>query len=379
MSSADPLSLRLRSRTAEHTRQGAVSTAPGTRLLADGEVANVAARSSRLEADRLPNDVGSQRTRGVADQVTDGADPQRTVPQTGRATDSVSPQRTVGLAERATDGVGPRRAVPVAGRRPAAVGGRRLVVPTFARRALGPIILLGAWQLAASLGLVSPKVFSSPLAVASAAAQLLSTGALQHHLLVSLQRVTIGLLIGVSTGLALASISGLWTLGEELVDSSVQMLRTLPFLALVPLFILWFGIGETPKIALVALGTTFPIYLNTYAGIRNVDAKLVEAARLFGVGRWGLLRDVVLPGALPQVLVGLRYALGTAWLSLAVAEQINATAGIGYLITDARDFLRTDVILVALVVYSLLGLTADLLVRMLERTMLVWRRSFSGA
>jgi sulfonate transport system permease protein len=256
---------------------------------------------------------------------------------------------------------------------------RRVALPPYARRALGPLLLLGLWQGAAVAGLLPAKVFSSPSAVVAAAAQLLATGALEHHLLVSLQRVTLGLFIGVSAGLALASVSGLWRLGEELVDSSVQMLRTLPFLALVPLFILWFGIGETPKVALVALGTTFPIYLNTYAGIRNVDAKLVEAARLFGVGRWGLIRDVVLPGALPQVLVGLRYALGTAWLSLAVAEQINATAGIGFLITDARDFLRTDVILVALVVYSLLGLTADVLVRVLERTLLTWRRSFSGA
>jgi sulfonate transport system permease protein len=151
------------------------------------------------------------------------------------------------------------------------------------------------------------------------------------------------------------------------------MLRTLPFLALVPLFILWFGIGELPKVALVALGSMFPIYLNLYAGIRGIDPKLMEAGRVFGLGQWGLIREVVLPGALPSGLVGLRYALGTAWLSLVVAEQVNASAGIGYLINDARDFLRTDVIVVGLVVYAILGLTADSLVRLAERRLLAWR------
>jgi sulfonate transport system permease protein len=151
------------------------------------------------------------------------------------------------------------------------------------------------------------------------------------------------------------------------------MLRTLPFLALVPLFILWFGIGETPKIALVALGSAFPIYLTLFAGIRGVDPKLAEAGKVFGLDRRGLIWNVILPGALPSALVGLRYALGTAWLSLVVAEQINADAGIGYLINDARDFLRTDIIVVGLLVYALLGLGADILVRAVERRALAWR------
>jgi sulfonate transport system permease protein len=153
------------------------------------------------------------------------------------------------------------------------------------------------------------------------------------------------------------------------------MIRTLPFLGLVPLFILWFGIGEAPKVALVALGTTFPIYLNLFAGIRAVDVKLVEAATVFGLNRGQLVRHVILPGALPSALVGLRYALSVAWLSLVIAEQLNANAGIGYLINDARDFLRTDIIVVGLLVYALLGLTADALVRFLERRALAWRPS----
>jgi sulfonate transport system permease protein len=197
-------------------------------------------------------------------------------------------------------------------------------------------------------------------------------------MLVSLQRVAIGLGIGVVAGTVLAVAAGLSRAGEDVVDAPMQMLRTLPFLALVPMFILWFGIGEVPKVALVALGTTFPIYLNLFAGIRGVDPKLLEAGRVFGLGRWGIVRHVVLPGALPSGLVGLRYALGTAWLSLVVAEQINATAGIGYLINDARDFLRTDVIVVGLLVYAILGLTADGLVRFGERRLLAWRPTLVG-
>jgi sulfonate transport system permease protein len=185
--------------------------------------------------------------------------------------------------------------------------------------------------------------------------------------MVSLARVGAGLAIGVSVGAALALVSGLSRVGEDVVDAPMQMLRTLPFLGLVPMFILWFGIGETPKVALVALGSAFPIYLNLFAGIRGVDRKLVEAASVFGLDRAGVIRHVILPGALPQALVGLRYALGVSLLSLVVAEQINADAGIGYLINDARDFLRTDVIVVGLLVYALLGLAADAIVRAFER------------
>ncbi len=222
-------------------------------------------------------------------------------------------------------------------------------------------------------GLISPRILAAPSTILSAAWGLLVTGELEINMLVSLERVAAGLAIGVTAGAALALVSGLSRLGEDVVDAPMQMLRTLPFLALVPLFILWFGIGELPKIALVALGSMFPIYLNLYAGIRGIDPKLIEAGRVFGLGRWGTVKEIVLPGALASGLVGLRYALGTAWLSLVVAEQINATAGIGYLINDARDFLRTDVIVVGLVVYAVLGLGADALVRLAERRLLAWR------
>jgi sulfonate transport system permease protein len=255
--------------------------------------------------------------------------------------------------------------------------GKALVSPlrrrAGSRRLISPLILVLAWQAAAALGLLSPRTLASPAQILTTFWGLLASGELVWHLAVSLGRVAAGLAIGLSIGTALALLSGLSRLGEDLVDAPVQMLRTLPFLALVPLFILWFGIGETPKIALVALGSTFPIYLNLFAGIRGVEPRLAEMGRVFGLDRGGLIRHVVLPGALPSALVGLRYSLGVAWLSLVVAEQINATAGIGYLINDARDFLRTDIILVGLMLYALLGLTADGLVRAIERRALAWR------
>ena len=247
------------------------------------------------------------------------------------------------------------------------------------RRFLSPVAILILWQAASSAGLLSPRVLASPLQIVEVGFSLAVSGDLGNNVLVSLGRAAAGLAIGVSVGTVLALVAGLSRLGEDIVDAPIQMLRTLPFLALVPLFILWLGIGETPKIALVALGTSFPIYINLFAGIRGVDPKLAEMGRVFGLNRRGLIRHVVLPGALPSALVGLRYSLSVAWLSLVVAEQINANAGIGYMISDARDFLRTDVILVGLVLYALLGLTVDALVRGLERRLLSWKPSLVRA
>ncbi|MDO9713419.1 ABC transporter permease subunit [Paracraurococcus lichenis] len=256
----------------------------------------------------------------------------------------------------------------------------RLAFPRLrvARRFVAPVVLVLLWQLAAQTGLVSTRLLASPAAIAGAAWQLILSGELAYHLAVSLRRVAIGLAIALGLAVPLGLFAGLSRLGEDLVDATLQMLRALPFLALVPLLILWLGIGEPTKIALVALGAAFPIYLTLFGGIRGVDPKLLEAGRVFGLSRAGLIRHVVLPGALPQALVGLRYALGTAWLSLVVGEQINATAGIGYLVMDAREFLRTDIILVGLLVYALLGLGADQLVRLIERATLAWRPSVLG-
>ncbi|GAL99296.1 aliphatic sulfonates transporter permease [Acetobacter tropicalis NRIC 0312] len=174
-------------------------------------------------------------------------------------------------------------------------------------------------------------------------------------------------------GVILALISGLSRLGEDIIDAPLQILRTLPALALAPLFILWFGIGEEPKILLVTLGALFPIYLNLHKGIRSIDPKFLEMSRTLGLSRSQIIREVVLPGALPDLLLGVRYALGVAWLMLVVAEQVNAESGIGHMMMDAEDFLRTDIILVGLIVYGLLGLISDWVVRTGERWLLAWQ------
>jgi sulfonate transport system permease protein len=251
--------------------------------------------------------------------------------------------------------------------------------PARFRRFATPVLIVLAWQAGASLGLIPSRLVASPAAILDSMWTLTATGELPRHLAVSLSRVGVGLAIAIVVGVAFALVAGLSRLGEDAVDAPLQMVRTMPHLALVPLFILWFGIGEVPKIALVALGALFPIYLNLFAGIRGVDPKLVEAANTLGLSRGELIRHVILPGALPSALIGLRYALGVAWLSLVVGEQINAQAGIGYMMMDAREFLRTDIIMVGLLVYALLGLGADQLVRALERGALVWRPSLVSA
>jgi sulfonate transport system permease protein len=185
---------------------------------------------------------------------------------------------------------------------------------------------------------------------------------------------SIGFALGAVAAITLALVAGLSRLGENAVDPLLQILRTLPLFGLIPVFIVWFGIGELPKIILIALGTAIPLYLNTFAGIRGVDARLVEVGTSLRLRRSELIRHVILPGALPQTLTGVRQSLGVAWLALVVAEQVNANAGIGFIISQATQFLRNDVILVALAVYAVLGLLTDALVRQLERRALAWRR-----
>lgn len=242
------------------------------------------------------------------------------------------------------------------------------------RRWISPVVLLAVWQLASSTGTLSPQELASPTDIVSEGWDLLADGRLETALAASLQRVVIGFAVGAVAGLVFGAVSGLSRWGEALLDPPLQMVRTLPFLGLIPLFILWFGIGELPKDLLIALGVAFPIYLNTFAGIRGVDDRLLEATAVLGFTRVERLRHVVLPAALPQVLVGLRQSLGIAWLSLVVAEQLAVNSGLGFLINNAREFLQTNVIVVCLLVYAILGLATDGLVRSLERRALAWRR-----
>jgi len=255
---------------------------------------------------------------------------------------------------------------------------RRRRVPRSVRRLLGPALILAAWQLATSTGAIDDDTLAPPARVGDAFRELWSAGELQEHLLASLSRVGWGLGFGVAIGLVLALLAGFFRLGEDIIDSAMNTLRAIPVIALVPLLILWVGIGEPAKITLIVLGVVFPVYMNTFAGIRSVDQKVVEAAQSFGTGRLGLIGRVILPGSIPGFLVGLRWAIGTAWLLLVFSEQVNASAGIGYLMTQAQSWNRTDIIVLGLVIYGLLGLLADGIVRLLERILLPWRRAFTG-
>ncbi|WP_112384190.1 ABC transporter permease [Sphingomonas carotinifaciens] len=240
-------------------------------------------------------------------------------------------------------------------------------------RWVSPIALMLAWEAASRTGLIPTRTLAAPSQVLGTLWSMIVSGELPANLAVSLGRAASGLIIGVSLGIVLALIAGLTREGEAAVDSPVQMLRALPALALSPLFIVWFGIGETPKIALIAFATLFPVYLNLYNGIRGVDIRLIDAGRSFGLSRSQIVTDIILPAALPQLLVGLRYAFSVAVLILVVAEQINASAGLGFLINNARDFMRTDIIVVCLLVYAGLGLLADQSVRLIEDRALEWR------
>jgi sulfonate transport system permease protein len=269
---------------------------------------------------------------------------------------------------------------PASGLRTAATrsGRWRRHAPSW-QRLISPLVLLGVWQLVSSQSIVSPEKLPPPTRVWSTALGLIRTnspayGTLQHAMLVSLARFGAGFALGAACALPLAVTAGLSRAGELTIDPLVQMIRTLPLFGLIPVFVVWFGIGELPKLLLIALGAGVPLYLNTYSGIRSVDGRLHELGKVLGLRRYELLRHVVLPGALPQALVGLRQSLGVAWLSLVVAEQINANAGLGYMINQATQFLQNNVIFVALIVYTLLGLTTDWLVRILEGRALAWRQ-----
>ncbi|HWU03019.1 MAG TPA: ABC transporter permease [Novosphingobium sp.] len=250
---------------------------------------------------------------------------------------------------------------------------RSLLRHTGGARWVSPLALLGLWELASRLGLIPERTLAAPSAVVRSLGQMILSGELPDNLLVSFWRVALGLAIGVGVGVVLALVAGLSRRGEYAIDPIIQIKRTIPALALTPLFIVWFGIGETPKVALIAFASTFPVYINLYAGIRGVDVRLVECARSFGLTRLEQIWHVILPGALPSLLVGLRYSLSIAILMLVVAEQVNASAGLGYLVNNARDFMRTDIIVVCLLVYAALGLGADALVRMVEKRALAWR------
>ena len=240
-------------------------------------------------------------------------------------------------------------------------------------RAIGPLALLGGWAWASASGALSPDLLASPGAVLSALRELWDSGQYTAALSVSLTRAGLGLCFGLLVGLTLGVVTGFSRLGEELLDSTVQLLRTIPFLSLVPLFMVWFGIGESARVILIAVATAFPMYVSASGGVRNTDRKLVEAMRSFGMGRLAVIREVVLPGALPALLSGLRLSMTLSVIALIAAEEINSTSGIGFLMSTAQEYSRTDILTVCILTYALLGLLADAVVRVLERLLMPWR------
>ncbi|MFD8867188.1 ABC transporter permease [Streptomyces sp. NPDC059590] len=273
-----------------------------------------------------------------------------------------------------------RRAEQPAERKTGPAGTRRRVV----RRPdplpwLLPLGVLGMWQLASWNTWMDPLLLPSPGAVARVLWDSARDGTLGTDLSASTERWASGFLIGASLGLLLGSLVGLSTLSERLLDTSVQMLRTVPVSGLSPLLIVWLGLDEAPKVVLVAVGSFFPVYINTFGGIRNVDRKLIEVGRVFQWNRPTVLRRIVLPAALPEILNGIRYALGVAWVLLVLAELLGATSGLGFMLNQGRELSRVDVVIAALLVFAVAGKAVDLLVRAAERRLLRWRDLHTGA
>jgi sulfonate transport system permease protein len=241
------------------------------------------------------------------------------------------------------------------------------------------VALLAIWEVATMAHWVGPNKLPTPWSVATAFAHLAANGQLESALWSSVQRVAKGLLVGGGFGLIFGLAAGLSRFGEAVLDAPLQAARMLPVLVMMYFFILWFGTGTASQTALIALATFFPLYLNTFAGVRNVDRRLVEAGRAFGLHGIGLLRRVIFPGSLASVLTGLRQSLGVAWFALIFVEQVNTSTGIGALILNAENVsLEVNVMVVGLLLYAGIGLAADLLVRLIERRTLSWRSTFSG-
>ena len=241
---------------------------------------------------------------------------------------------------------------------------------------LVPIVLISFWQLASMSGILQSRILPAPSAVVSAFWKLLLSGELWQHVQLSAARALVGLLIGGGLGLFLGLLNGSSKMASTLLDTTLQMIRNIPALALIPLVILWFGIDESAKLFLVAVGVFFPIYINTYHGIRSVDPQLIEMGKSYGLNRWQLYKNIIFPGALPSILVGLRFSLGLVWVLLIVAETISAQSGIGYMTMNAREFLQTDIVLVGILLYALLGKFADILAVTLEKYLLRWHSGY---
>lgn len=241
-----------------------------------------------------------------------------------------------------------------------------------------PVIVLAIWQTIGAMNIVSATILPTPLMISKAFIELVISGELFSHLQISVFRAALGFLLGAGLGLLLGTLVGFFSRAEQTLDPSLQMLRTIPHLAVMPLFILWFGFGELSKVLLIAKGAFFPVYLNTFLGIRGVDAKLFEVARILEFNKIKLVTTLILPAAMPNILLGIRLSLGIAWLGLVVAELMGSSEGVGYMIMDARQFTQTDIVFVGIIIFALVGKVTDSLVRYLESKLLKWRESYKG-
>lgn len=242
-----------------------------------------------------------------------------------------------------------------------------------------PVAILILWEVLAETGVLGATYAPAPTAIARTADHLWQQGVLGPDLEISLRRAATGLVLGLSAGIVAGVIGGLLRSGEHLFNGIVQVFNTIPILAILPVIIVWFGIGELPKVLIIAFGAFVPMYLNLFAAIRGVDQRLIEMAKTTGAGRWRLVTRVIFPGALPGFLVGLRFSLAYSILGLVAAETVNANSGLGFLITNGQTYLQTDQVFVGLVIYSILGLLADQFVRALERMLLRWRPGYEAS
>ncbi|PWW08708.1 sulfonate transport system permease protein [Paenibacillus cellulosilyticus] len=266
-----------------------------------------------------------------------------------------------------------------AGKKKASIGkARRAGLPNWLYGWVLPVIVLALWEAASALGLVSDSALPAPSKIAKAFWQLALTGALADHVTSSAIRAGGGFLLGGATGLLLGIFTGLGKWAEKTLDPTIQMLRTVPLLTLIPLFILWFGVGEFSKVLLIALGSFFPLYFHTHLGVRSADRKLYEVTRILQYSKLHLLTKLIIPAALPNILLGIRLSVGASWLLLAVAEMMGASAGVGYMIQDARVYAQTDIVFVGIILFALVGKLSDSVVRLVEKRCLRWNNSYKG-
>jgi sulfonate transport system permease protein len=241
---------------------------------------------------------------------------------------------------------------------------------------LSPLAVFVAWELLCRAGVIERRILPAPSEVLESGRKLAASGELWRNLRVSLRRVLVGFTIGTLVGVSLGILVGFSRFADAMIDRTVQMVRAVPFLAITPLVIVWFGVGESGKIVLIALAATFPVYLNTVLGIRQVDPKLIDMSRVAGLKGFSLVRETILPGALPSVLNGVRLGLTYCWLALVIAETLGASAGIGFMATNAREFLQTDIVVLVILLYAGIGVGCDLIARTLERRLLSWHPSY---